>query len=119
MISRRAFLRGASTGALALTGMPAVARALGGQPLASSADPGLLPTPERIREQVEQMVALGPRLTGTPAHNAWIDQLERDWTAAGVTVSRDHFRFTRWLADRWCRRGPPETFLMTFRTSTS
>ena len=107
-VSRRSFLRGAGAGALTLAGVPAAARALGapvgsglGVSLKSSADPSLLPTPEQILEQVRAMVSLGPRLTGTPAHNAWIDRLEQHWTEAGVTVSRDHFKFTRWLADRW------------------
>jgi hypothetical protein len=92
-------------GAVGMSGLPAVARALspgvGGLSLSSSADPSLLPTPDQILEQVEAMVSLGPRLTGTPAQNAWIDQLAQDWTDAGVAVSRDHFRFTRWLAERW------------------
>jgi len=102
VISRRAFLQGAGAGALALTGLPAMARAAGGPlSLKSLADPALLPTPEEILEQVQAMVSLGPRLTGTDAQNTWIDQLEQDWTAAGVTVSRDHFTFTRWLADSW------------------
>jgi hypothetical protein len=99
--TRRAFLRGAGASALALTGLPALARASGGLTLESGANPALLPTPDQILEQVEAMVSLGPRLTGTPAQSAWIDQLEQDWTAAGVTVTRDHFTFPRWLADSW------------------
>jgi hypothetical protein len=102
VISRRAFLHGVGAGALALTGLPAAARALGGGlSLDSSVDTSLLPTPAQIRQQVEGMVSLGPRLTGTPAHNAWIDQLEQQWADAGVQVSRDHFTFTRWLACSW------------------
>jgi hypothetical protein len=104
-VSRRAFLHGAGAGALALTGLPAVARALSGPAaglsLKSSADPSLLPNARQILHQVREMVSLGPRLTGTPAHNAWIDQLEHAWTDAGVTVSRDHFTFPRWLAESW------------------
>jgi hypothetical protein len=101
VITRRSFVRGAGAGALTLTGLPAAARAVGGLSLGSSAEPSLLPTPKQILHQVREMVSLGPRLTGSPAHNAWIDRLEQDWTAAGVTVSRDHFRFTRWLAESW------------------
>lgn len=101
MISRRAFLQHAGAGAIALAGLPAVARAGGGLSLKTSANPALLPTPDEILQQVEAMCALGPRLTGSAAHNAWIDQLEQDWTAAGVTVSRDHFTFPRWLANSW------------------
>ncbi len=107
-LSRRAFLRGAGVGAATLVGVPAAARALSapigsklGLSLNSSADPALLPTPGQILKQVEAMVSLGPRLTGSHAQNAWIDQLEHDWTHAGVTVSRDRFTFTRWLADSW------------------
>ena len=106
--TRRSFLRGAGAGALALAGLPTVARASNvlsvgssGLSLGSSADPSLLPTPDEILQQVEEMVSLGPRLTGTPEQNAWIDRLEADWAAAGVSVSRDHFTFTRWLADSW------------------
>ena len=100
-LSRRAFLRRAGLGTLTLAGLPAVARASGGLSLNSSAIPSLLPTPDEIQRQVEAMVALGPRLTGSAAHNAWIDQLEEDWTDAGVAVSRDHFTFPRWLARSW------------------
>jgi hypothetical protein len=64
-------------------------------------DERLLPTPRQIRRQVADMVALGPRLTGSPAHDRWIDELERQWSAAGVAVSRDRFSFTRWLAEHW------------------
>ena len=101
MITRRSFVRGAGAGALALTGLPAAARAAGALSLGSSVDSRLLPTPEQILHQVREMVSFGPRLTGSPAHDAWIDRLEQDWAAAGVTVSRDHFTFTRWLADSW------------------
>jgi len=83
---------------------PSLARALAlpaGLGLSSGANPRLLPTPKEIRKQVEAMVSFGPRLTGSDAHNAWIDQLEQDWSEAGVTVSRDHFTFTRWLAESW------------------
>ena len=47
------------------------------------------------------MCSYGPRLTGNDAQNAWIDQLEHDWTQAGVSVGRDHFTFPRWLARSW------------------
>jgi hypothetical protein len=100
-LTRRSFLRGAGAGAVALSGLPALARAAGPLSLQSLADPRLLPTPDQILRQVEAMCALGPRLTGSHAHNAWIDRLEHDWTAAGVTVSRDHFTFPRWLASSW------------------
>jgi hypothetical protein len=94
-------LRTAGAGTLALTGLPALARAAGPVSLQSLADPSLLPTPHQILHQVRAMCALGPRLTGSDAHNAWIDQLEQDWSAAGVAVSRDHFTFPRWLAQSW------------------
>jgi len=109
-LTRRTFLRGAGAGAVALSAFgatPAAALARraaagpGGLSLASGADPRLLPSPREIRRQVEAMVSLGPRLTGTAAQNAWIDQLEQDWSDAGVAVTRDHFTFTRWLAESW------------------
>lgn len=101
MHTRRTFLRSAGLGALALGGLPQLARASSALSLQSLADPRLLPGPHQIRSQVEAMCALGPRLTGSPAHMAWIDQLEQDWAAAGVTVTRDHFTFPRWLAESW------------------
>ncbi|HEV3127688.1 MAG TPA: hypothetical protein VGY32_01825 [Solirubrobacteraceae bacterium] len=101
MHTRRTFLRSAGLGALALGGLPQLARASSALSLQSLADPRLLPGPHQIRSQVEAMCALGPRLTGSPAHMAWIDQLEQDWAAAGVAVTRDHFTFPRWLAESW------------------
>ena len=108
LATRRRFLGRAGAGAVALAGLRAsnaqalgLPTQLGGVSLQSSAHPALLPTPAQIRAQVEAMVGLGPRLTGSDPHNAWIDQLEQDWSDAGVSVSRDHFTFTRWLAQSW------------------
>ena len=67
----------------------------------STVDASLIPSERTIRGQVEQMVSLGPRLTGSPAHRAWIDHLENGLTRAGVSMSRDHFNFTRWSARSW------------------
>jgi hypothetical protein len=109
--TRRRFLHRAGAGAVALAGVRAPAARALGLPvpagtlgLSSNAVPALLPTRGQIRAQVEAMVELGPRLTGSDAHNKWIDQLEQDWSRAGVTVSRDHFTFTRCLASSWSLR---------------
>jgi hypothetical protein len=93
-------------GAVALGASPAaraLASPLGGLGLSLQPDVNwrLIPSRRKILEQVQEMVALGPRLTGNAAHQTWIDQLEREMSSAGVSVSRDHFRFTRWEAESW------------------
>jgi hypothetical protein len=51
---------------------------------------------------VKAMVELGPRFTGTPAHDAWIDWIEQGLLRAGCRMlPRDRFGFSRWLAKRW------------------
>jgi hypothetical protein len=104
-LSRRAFLQGLSAVGIAAS-LPG--RALGasigtppGLGLESLVDVSLLPPPAAIRRYVEEMVGLGPRLSGSPAHARWIDRLEDELSAAGVAVSRDHFTFTRWSAGNW------------------
>jgi hypothetical protein len=104
-LSRRAFLGRLGISAAALTATPvtrALASPLGGLGLSGTGvDERLLPTPRQIQRQVENMVSFGPRLTGSPAHQLWIDELERQWSAAGLAVTRDRFSFTRWLARSW------------------
>jgi hypothetical protein len=105
-MSRRGFLGGLGSSALALSvpplastlARPAV-EALGLGP--PQVDLRLVPSSHQILRQVEEMVDLGPRLTGNPAHRRWIDQLEDDFAATGMTVTRDHYTFTRWEAQSW------------------
>jgi hypothetical protein len=64
--------------------------------------PNLLPSAQQLYADVKGMVDLGPRFTGTRAHDAWIDWIEQGLVQAGCQMlPRDHFGFTRWLAKRW------------------
>jgi hypothetical protein len=61
-----------------------------------------LPSGRQLYRDVERMVSFGPRFTGTPAHDAWIDWIEDGLVGAGCQMlPRDKFGFTRWLAERW------------------
>jgi hypothetical protein len=61
-----------------------------------------LPSPRQLYRDVERMVSFGPRFTGTPAHDRWIDWIEEGLLGAGCQMlPRDKFGFTRWLAERW------------------
>jgi hypothetical protein len=64
--------------------------------------PNLLPSAQQLYADVKGMVDLGPRFTGTRAHDAWIDWIEQGLVQAGCKMlPRDQFGFTRWLAKRW------------------
>jgi hypothetical protein len=99
-ISRRSFLGalGAGASTLAVSG---VSRAAAGALLAPApvVDPRRLPSARTLAHQVKEMVALGPRFTATPAHNQFIDWIEAGFGQAGLSVSRDTFHFTQWLAE--------------------
>ncbi|MFD3163310.1 hypothetical protein [Herpetosiphon sp. NSE202] len=45
--------------------------------------------------------ALGPRLTGSEAHQRFIEFLAAELTALGCEVQRDRYYFTRWEAQKW------------------
>src|SRR4051812_40809808 len=63
---------------------------------------GALPTAAQIRDDVERMVQLGPRLTGTPSHDAFIDWVQDELERAGcIMYPRDEKPFTYWNAQRW------------------
>jgi hypothetical protein len=102
-MSRRALLRrGGAAAAMVVGGRllgpggPAPARA------AQAAAPGALPSAARIRDDVERMVGFGPRLTGTPAHETFIDWVQDELERAGcVSYPRDQKAFTYWNAKRW------------------
>ncbi|HUR00075.1 MAG TPA: hypothetical protein VM166_11520 [Gemmatimonadaceae bacterium] len=44
------------------------------------------------------MAALGPKLTGSDAHSAFVDFLARELQTLGLEVARDPYVFTRWEA---------------------
>jgi hypothetical protein len=103
VISRRALLQRGGAAAVLVAG----GRLLGpGWPVPASAAQaaplGALPSAAQIRDDVERMVRFGPRLTGTPAHNAFIDWVQDELERAGcVSYPRDEKPFTYWNAQRW------------------
>jgi hypothetical protein len=104
-LSRRDLLtRGLAASAALGIGAPSAARAalpalVGGT---ARVDPRLLPTAQDMYRDVKHMVDLGPRFTGTDAHNAFIDWLDEGFRSAGCQMlPRDQFAFTRWLVDEW------------------
>jgi hypothetical protein len=103
-LSRRELLRGGLAAAgfgLAAT-VPARA-ALPGLVAGTGGVVGsLLPTPADMYRDVKRMVDLGPRFTGSDAHNAFIDWLDDGFRSAGCRMLvRDEFAFTRWLVNDW------------------
>jgi hypothetical protein len=102
-VSRREFVkRGAAVSALALGG-----RLLG--PMSASparaqaaAAAGALPSAAQIREDFQRMVDFGPRLTGTRAHENFINWVQDELERAGCLMyPRDQKPFTYWDAKRW------------------
>ncbi|MFD9123969.1 twin-arginine translocation signal domain-containing protein [Kitasatospora sp. NPDC059571] len=100
-LSRRGFLGVGAAGSAALlfgnvgpawraaadsSSVPAI-----GGPLSGQSTSGLY-------NDLQTMVSFGPRLTGSPAHAAYINWLEQGLTAAGLTVQRTSQSFTRWQA---------------------
>ena len=59
-----------------------------------------MPTPASLQAEVEKMVSFGPRLTGTDAHNRFIDYLEREFRQLGLSTQRDPYYLTLWEARR-------------------
>jgi hypothetical protein len=58
-----------------------------------------LPSPERLRRDVQHMVDLGPRYTGTAGHDAFIEWLHDGLLEAGVVMlPRDREKLTVWEA---------------------
>ncbi|MEV8100622.1 hypothetical protein [Kitasatospora sp. NPDC085879] len=98
-LSRREFLGiGATASAAALLGnvgsawgavaSPSAGTAVGG-PLAGCSTSGLY-------NDLQTMVSFGPRLTGNPAHTAYINWLADGLTSVGLNVQRTTQAFTRW-----------------------
>ena len=53
---------------------------------------------DAFAEQVRYLDSLGPRLTGSGAHGALVENVAEKLTGLGLTVHRDPHRFTRWNA---------------------
>jgi hypothetical protein len=107
LMSRRALMARALAGAGALAGTRlmlgpggALASTLPvSPPTAGGLPPGLLPSASAVRKAVGKMVAFGPRLTGSAAHNRYIAWLERGFAQAGCTLlPHDDHPLTLWQA---------------------
>lgn len=104
ILSRRQLLSGGLTASVALgLGAHSARAALPGLLAGRGAvDLRLLPTARDMHRDVRHMVDMGPRLTGTDAHNEFIDWLDHGFRSAGCRMlPRDEFSFNRWLVDRW------------------
>ena len=102
-VSRREFVkRGAALSAIALGGRlldPAFAFPARAQAAAAT---GALPSAGQIRDDFQRMVDFGPRLTGTAAHDNFIDWVQDELERAGCLMyPRDEKPFTYWDARRW------------------
>src|SRR3954451_2517603 len=94
-LTRRTLLRraGYGAGSIALASQLGLVRAAAGAP--RRAVP--LPTPARVRTDVQRMVDFGPRLTGNAAHNRFVAWLERQLEAAGCELLPcDVYDTSRW-----------------------
>ena len=104
-VSRRELLtRGLAASAALGLGAPTAARAALPALLAGTGGvvSSLLPTARDMYRDVKHMVDLGPRFTGSDAHNAFIDWLDEGFQSAGCQMlPRDEFAFTRWLVGDW------------------
>ncbi len=66
----------------------------------ASAKPVPLPTPAQVRADFTKMVEFGPRLTGSDAHNNYIQWLGDEFVKAGLELTPcDVYQTDRWLAD--------------------
>jgi hypothetical protein len=59
-----------------------------------------LPSAAQIRQDVQRMVDFGPRLTGSDAHNRYLEWLEQEFSDAGLSLlDCDQYLTERWLAE--------------------
>jgi hypothetical protein len=92
-MTRRALLARAGYGASAAM----LARPLLNGAFAAPSAPVGLPTPAEVRRDFQTMVDFGPRLTGTDAHNRYIEWLEREFLSAGLELRPcDVYETERW-----------------------
>ncbi|MCW2990822.1 MAG: hypothetical protein JWM73_1416, partial [Solirubrobacterales bacterium] len=100
-LTRRRLLGRAAQGAGSLALASQVWPRLAGAAAASGAPIGL-PSPAQVRADFQTMVDFGPRLTGSDAHNRFIEWLEREFTAAGCELLPcDVYETSRWEAERF------------------
>src|SRR3954447_1842706 len=58
-----------------------------------------LPSPRQVRADFQRMVDFGPRLTGSPGHDRFVDWLRREFVAAGADLLPcDDYAYERWSA---------------------
>jgi hypothetical protein len=100
-ITRRALLgRAAALGVSSAVGAQALTAAASAR--AATRRPVALPSPRRVRADFTTMVEFGPRLTGTPQHDAYIAWLEDQFVNAGLELLPcDTYTTDRWLAEQW------------------
>jgi len=96
-LTRRELLGGAtSLGLASILGSGWVPAAMGAR---RPRRPVPLPPPAQVKADFQRMVDFGPRLTGSPAHNAYVAWLEREFGAAGLElIPCDVYETERWLA---------------------
>ena len=101
-LTRRRLLAHAATGA--------AASALGGSLVARAAQAGPraaagtipLPSPAQVRADNQRMVDFGPRLTGSPEHQRFIEWLQEEMVEAGARLLPcDDYEYERWSAGRY------------------
>ncbi|WP_343615410.1 hypothetical protein [Novosphingobium sp.] len=93
ILSRRATLIGA-----AIASLSPVTRALAAPGRATIP----LPSPERIRQDYQQMVDFGPRLPGNANHLRFVDWLRHELSAAGLQAGPcETYPYRRWEPKRW------------------
>ncbi|NED94723.1 hypothetical protein G1H11_05305 [Phytoactinopolyspora alkaliphila] len=62
---------------------------------------GSLPDREEFTRWNDELARLGSRLTGTAAHQEFVDSVSGRLEAMGLHVHRDELRFRRWEPRRW------------------
>jgi hypothetical protein len=96
-LTRRGLLGRAAAG-VAVT---ALGTRLPGLGTAAGAAPRVvpLPSPKQVRADFQRMVDFGPRLTGSPGHDRFVDWLRREFVAAGADLLPcDDYAYERWSA---------------------
>jgi hypothetical protein len=100
-VDRRTFIERATATAGALT-LPGMLGATAARAAAATRAPIGLPAPAQVRADMTRMIKLGSRYTGTAGHGQYIDWLEEELVAAGVTMlPRDDFPLTIWEAQKY------------------
>jgi hypothetical protein len=106
--TRRSFLQLSSAAALSAL----FPRGLGAQVKTAAPavtfNPALLTPADEIWGWLEKMVKDGPRFTGSPSHKTFVDFLASGMQGAGLTVGRDPYTFTRWVAKKWGLKAAPK-----------